>query len=115
MTFDQLSAILLSWPLVEPGTSYGTPAFKVKGKLLTRLQEDGDTLVVKAVEPDERDMLIAQRPDVYYCTDHYRSWPIVLVRLSRVEEDAIVALLKREYARLLPKRALRALDTDRTG
>jgi uncharacterized protein YPO0396 len=41
MTFDDVCAIALAWPGVERGTSYGTPALKVKGKLLTRLREDG--------------------------------------------------------------------------
>lgn len=51
MTFSDLSEMLLSWPLVEASTSYGTPSFRVKGKLLTRLREDGDSLLIKGVGP----------------------------------------------------------------
>lgn len=32
---------------MEAGLSSGTPALKVKGKLLARLWEDGETLVLK--------------------------------------------------------------------
>lgn len=42
MTFDDVRRISLAWPEVEDGTSYGTPALKVRKKLLARLKEDGD-------------------------------------------------------------------------
>lgn len=69
MTFEDLSEILTSWPLVEPSTSYGTPSFKVKGKLLTRLKEDGDSLLIKGVGPEERDTLCETFPELYYFTE----------------------------------------------
>jgi hypothetical protein len=43
MTFDDVRKISLVWPEVEDGTSYGTPALKVRKKLLARLKEDGDS------------------------------------------------------------------------
>lgn len=104
MTFAELSKILLSWPHVEASTSYGTPSFKVRGKLLTRLREDGDSLVIKGVGPDERTMLCEAFPDVYYFTDHYRDYPMVLIRLSRADPETVTAMLDRTYRALLPKR-----------
>ena len=95
MTFDDVEAIALKWPGVETATSYGTPALKVRKKLLARLREDGETLVMPGVNADERDMLIETQPNVFYFTDHYRDWPIVLIRLpkaalenTRIEIDA---------------------------
>ena len=38
MTFDDVRKIALAWPEVEDGTSYGTPALKVRKKLLARSQ-----------------------------------------------------------------------------
>jgi hypothetical protein len=43
VTFDDIRKIALAWPEVEDGTSYGTPALKVRKKLLVRLKEDGDS------------------------------------------------------------------------
>ena len=108
MTSDELSELLLSWPLVEASTSYGTPSFKVRGKLLTRLREDGDSLLVKGVGPDERAMLCEAFPDLYYYTDHYRDYPMVLIRLSRADRDTVAAMLDRTYRALLPKRRPKA-------
>jgi hypothetical protein len=62
LTFDDVRKIALAWPEVEDGTSYGTPALKVRKKLLVRLKEDGDSLVMPGVPPDERDMLVESQP-----------------------------------------------------
>jgi hypothetical protein len=39
VTFDEVRQIALAWPEVEDGTFYGTPALKVRKKLLVRLRE----------------------------------------------------------------------------
>ena len=108
MTFAEISEMLLAWPLVEASTSYGTPSFKVRGKLLTRLKEDGDSLLIKNVPADEREMLCAAYPDLYYYTDHYRNHDMVLIRLSAADRDTVSTMLDRTYRTLLPKRLPKA-------
>lgn len=110
MTFDDVRAFTLTWPEVVDGTSYGTPALKVRKKLLARLREDHDGLVVTGVEPDERAMLIEARPGTFYFTDHYRDWPTVLVRLSRCDRATIEPLLRRRWASIAPKSAIKAFE-----
>jgi hypothetical protein len=96
VTFDDVRKIALSLENVEEGTSYGTPAFKVGGKLLARLREDGDSLVVGTTF-EEREEMMAAEPETYYITDHYRNYPWVLVRLSRVDPGALRDLLGRAW------------------
>lgn len=105
MTFDDVRKIALRWPEVVDGTSYGTPALKVRKKLLARLREDGDTLVMPGVPQDERDMLIESRPSVFYFTDHYRDYPIVLIRLPAADRTTVEPLLRRQWRALASKRA----------
>ena len=115
MTFEDLSTLLLSWDLVEPGTHYGTPSFKVRGKMLTRLKEDGDSIVIKGVDADERAMLCEADPDLYYYTDHYRNYPMLLMRLSRADAETVTAMLMRTYRDLLPKKHRQIVDSARRG
>mgnify|MGYP001611736738 CR=1 FL=1 len=110
MTFDDVRTMALAWPGVEESTSYGTPALKVKGKLLTRLKEDGDSLVVIGVGFDEREMLIEAEPEVFHFTPHYRDWPMVLVRLSKVRPGTVEALLLRHWRKIAPKKLLAAFS-----
>jgi hypothetical protein len=110
VTFDDVRKIAHAWPEVEDGTSYGTPALKVRKKLLVRLKEDGDSLVIPGVPPDERNMLVESQPRVFYFTDHYRDYPMVLVRLSKTMRATIEPLLRRQWRTLASKKAIRAFD-----
>jgi hypothetical protein len=94
--FDAVREIALGLPGVEEGTTYGSPAFKVDGKMFVCLavhrSAEPNTLVVR-MDFDERNGLIAAEPKTYYLTDHYVDYPCVLVRLTRVRHDALVDLV----------------------
>jgi hypothetical protein len=109
VTFEVVREIALALPGVEEGTSYGTPAFRVRGKFVARLREDGETLVVKCDYP-ERDFRVGSNPNAFFITDHYRGYPMLLVRLAAVEEDDLRDLLELAW-RLAPKRLLNALES----
>jgi hypothetical protein len=109
VTFETVREIALALPGVEQGTSYGTLAFRVRGKFLARLREDGETLVVKCDYP-ERDLRIVVNPDAFFITDHYRSYPMLLVRLVTVEEVELRDLLEMAWRSLAPKRLLNAAE-----
>jgi hypothetical protein len=94
VTFKDVRKLALSLKSVEEDTSYGTPAFKVGGKLIARLKEDGESLVVGTTF-EEREEMMSAEPETYYITDHYLEYPWVLVRLSRVRLDALRDLLNR--------------------
>jgi hypothetical protein len=51
-----------------------------------------DTLVVRS-DFEERAYLLEDAPETYYLTDSYENYPVVLVRLSQVNEDALRDLL----------------------
>jgi len=106
MSFDEVTTFALTWPEVEQGTSYGTPALKVRKKMLARLKEDGDSMVIPGVPPEERDMLVERDPKVFYFTDHYKDYPIVLARLSRATRATIEPLLRRQWQTLASRAAL---------
>ena len=96
MTFRSVRAIGLRLPGVEEGTMYGTPALKLGKRLIAciasnKAAEPG-TLVVRT-DFEQRDALIEEAPDTYYLKEHYKTYPVVLVRLSKVSPDAIRDLL----------------------
>jgi hypothetical protein len=110
MTFDDIRKFARAWPEVEDGTSYGTAALKVRKKLLARLKEDGDSLVVLGVPLDERDMLVESQPKLFYFTDHYRDYPMMLVRLSKAKRTSVEPLLRRRWREQGSKAAVREFD-----
>ena len=94
VTFEDVRRIALALDGVAESTSYGTPAFKLGGKLIARLREDSETLVVGTTF-EERAELMAVAPETYFTTDHYLNYPWVLVRLSHANGDALRDLLGR--------------------
>ena len=110
MTFDDVRKIALTWPEVEDGSSYGMPALKVRKKMLARLKEDGDSLVMPGVPRDERDMLVESQPKVFYFTEHYRAYPMVLIRLSKAKRLTVEPLLRRQWRALASKKAVGTVE-----
>ncbi len=95
--FEIVKAVGLTLPDVEATTKYdGSPVLKLDGcfmaGLATHASVEPDTLVVR-VGCEEREWLIADAPETYYLTDYYRNYPLLLVRLSRVDRDALHDLL----------------------
>ena len=97
MTFRMVRAIGLKLPGVEESTMYGMPALKLGGRMLACIAShksaEPDTLVV-CTDFDQRDMLIEEEPAIYYLKEHYQAYPVVLVRLSRVNAEAMRDLLR---------------------
>src|SRR5690348_5924415 len=102
MTYDDVREIALALPAVDEGTSYGTAALKVKGKLFVRLKEDGETIVHRTDEL-ERSYLMQSHPKIFYITDHYRDYPWVLVRLKAVRRPMLKELVQGAWQRVVPK------------
>ena len=111
MTAETARRIFLALPGVEEGPCYGTAGFRVRKKFLGRLRDDDTVLVVKCGF-DERDFRLRADPDTFFTTDHYRGYPTVLVRLERVDESELEALLEHAWRQSAPKRLL--AEHDRT-
>lgn len=108
--WDEVRALAARLPEVVDGLSYGTPALKVGGALVARLREDGESVVLFDVPAEERDMLIAAAPEVYFSTPHYDGHAIVLARLGAIGPAALFPFLERRWRGRAPKRALRAYE-----
>ena len=95
--FEKVRALGLTLPGVEATTRYdGSPVLKVSGRfmagLATHCSAEPETLVVR-VGFEDREGLLEDAPQTYYVTDYYRSYPVVLVRLLRIDRDALRDLL----------------------
>lgn len=90
-TWKTVQELASALPETEEGTSYGTPAFKVKGKLFLRLRDDDGGLVVFT---EERDALLADDRGIYYSTPHYDGYPIVLARLPKLSKSELRELVR---------------------
>jgi hypothetical protein len=109
-TWDDVRRAGLALPGVQEETSYGTPALKVKGKLLVRLKEDAETLALW-VDYEERHALLHEQPAVFFLTPHYENYPMVLVRLAEVDREELAELVTEAWLDRAPKRVVAAWRT----
>ncbi len=85
---------------------FGTPAFYTGKKFFCRLREDGETLVLYN---NERDEWIEKNPDIFFFTDHYKNYPILLVDLNNVSNADLKKLIIISFKIRSPKTLLRNL------
>jgi hypothetical protein len=125
VTFEDVRRLALALPEVEEGTFARTStSFKIRGKYgfarfgapISGLDTDDadDTLMIR-IPQEQRDVLLANAPDRYFITDHYRSGGCILVRLPtlrRSDLDEIEDLLVDAWRRFAPKRLLAAFDAE---
>ena len=93
---------------MELSTYFGKPALKKNGEMIACMAShksaEPNTLVVR-VDFLERDLRVANEPDVYYVKPHYLNYPCVLTRLSRVSEEALEDLLESGYRFVTKKKS----------
>lgn len=93
----RVRALAKKLPNVEEGTTFGFPAFKVRGKTFAWFPKK------KEVEPGtlgvrmsllEREYRISAEPAVYYVTPHYKDYPSILARVDLMTDKALRELLE---------------------
>jgi len=105
--FEIVRTVGLALPDVEATTKYdGSPVLKLRGAFMTGLathpSAEPGTLVVR-IGFEERAWLLEDAPETYYLTDYYRKHPVVLVRLARIDRDALRDLLSASWRLTFPK------------
>ncbi len=108
VTWATVRTMCSDLPGLEEGRSWGTPAFRTGKRLVVRLREDGETLVV-SVGRQTRAALLADGSDAIFTESHYDGDDsrYVLVRLGLIDESALRELLVDAWADLAPARLVR--------
>lgn len=95
--FDMVRDIAVSLPDVKESTTRLGRSLRMHGQLLAcqaihRSAEPGSMVV--RIGLADRARLLAERPAVYYVTDHYAPYPSVLVRLSKTDRESLRSVLE---------------------
>src|SRR3954470_5417547 len=95
--FDRVKKLGVRLPDVVVATHFGLPALKCDGQMLACMAShksaEANTLVVR-IDFFERDLRVANEPEIYYLKRHYVNHACVLARLSRIDDAALQELLE---------------------
>jgi hypothetical protein len=111
-TYKRYVAVVKRLPGVEESTSYGTPSIKVKGKILSRLRTEAEGALAIRCDFIDREILLQSDPETFFLTDHYRNYPMILVRLDKVRADALPDLVERAWRLVAPSKLVAAYDAE---
>lgn len=104
ITHDDVRRLALALPGSFEHESYGgRPSFRTKARMFTWIRDDPDALVVWVDSLEDKEVLLASDPDVFFTIDHYNGHPIVLVHLEAVDLDQARQLIIDSFLVRAPK------------
>lgn len=98
LTRAEARKIALAVEGASEGPYFGKPAVFVAEKFLTRVHTKEDAMVLAVGSMEMRDVMLEAEPKLFYITDHYKNFPYLLARLSKLDKATLKDLLN---ARLL--------------
>lgn len=89
-------AYALSLPEVEMASWWGTLCPKINAKgFMAPGREQGSFAL--SVTNTEKEMLLETDPDTFWQTDHYRNYPMLLIRYGTDADDRIQLYIRRAW------------------
>ena len=101
-TWDDVQRLALALPEAEEGTLYGRTAYKVRGKAFVWESPHEFGACVVRVDPPERRLLLEASPDVYYVTNHYLGYPMMLVNLDVIRTAELRERIEDAWLQVAP-------------
>jgi hypothetical protein len=99
LTWDDVVAMAMQLTDSTSATCYGRPAVKVRGQLLTCTGKEPDHFVLM-LDPEERQVLLENYPNMFFVTPHYQDSRGMQVRYETADDELIEVLLERSWQQL---------------
>ena len=104
LTRSEARKIALSFEGATEGPYFGKPAIFVAEKFLTRIHNKEDAVVLSIGSMEMRDVMLEAEPKLFYITDHYKNFPYLLARLSKLDKTTLKDLLAARLLRIEAKK-----------
>lgn len=112
-SYGRYLKIALAFPGTEVSTSYGTPSVKVRGKILSRWRTEAEGALAIRCDLLDRQIMLQMNPTVFFLTDHYVNYPMVLMRLEAVSRPLLLDVVERAWRLVAPERLVREWQVTR--
>jgi hypothetical protein len=113
MRFDEIRDIALSFPEVEEYDLFGTPAYRIRKRLLVcRAKVADDTVMLKVPSKLEREFLLSSQSDIYWMDAHYENYDCLLVRVPLMDAGEFRELFEAAWRTYAPKKVLAAYQAE---
>src|SRR5215469_5725885 len=103
LTRAEARKIALAVEGASEGPYFGKPAVFVAEKFLARVHTEEEAVVLHIGSMEMRDVMLEAEPKLFYITDHYRSFPYLLARLSKLDKATLKDLLSARLVQIEAK------------
>ena len=84
---------------------FGKPAIFLGEEYLCRVHDKEAAMVLRCGSMEMREVMLEAEPKLFYITDHYKSFPVILARLSALDKKTLTDLLAARMLRIAQKGA----------
>ncbi|MFE5239671.1 MULTISPECIES: MmcQ/YjbR family DNA-binding protein [unclassified Streptomyces] len=108
-TADDVRTIALSLPDATEKLAWGSPTFRVAGKIFAALGDDDSTMGVKCPVEDRAELIAAEPEKFFLRAGHDDGYAWLRVRLAALDDTAeLTAVLTDSWRQAAPRRLLAA-------
>ena len=111
VTRDRFRELAMRLPRVEELDHFGTPSFRVRGKIFAQFSRGGDSAIFK-FPLDELDMLRLSAADLFEPDPSWGKHGWTHVHIAGMEEAWVSQLLRDAWRRATPKKLHLELEDD---
>ncbi len=119
--YERYLKVVLALPGTEaspgPGTLwlrgtavFETPSVRVCGKILSRWRTEAEGALAIRCDFLDRQILLQVQPDVFFLTDHYAHYPMILMRMERVSSAVLTDVIERAWRFVAPAKLVKQRD-----
>jgi hypothetical protein len=105
LTKAEARKIALATPGASEGPYFGKPAIFLGEDYLCRVHDKEAALVLRTGSMEMREVMLEAEPRLFYITDHYKSFPVILARLAALDRKTMKDLLAARILRIGQKTA----------
>ena len=85
------------------GPYFGRPSVFYEKAFVGRVHDKEDAVALRVGTIEMRDVMLEAEPKLFYITDHYKPWPMLLARLSALDTKTLKSLVTARIAEIQAK------------
>src|ERR1700761_9793074 len=75
------------------GPYFGKPSVFYEENFVARVHDKEDAVALRVSTREMRDVMLEAEPKLFYITDHYKPWPMLLARLTALDKTVLKELV----------------------
>jgi hypothetical protein len=93
LTKAEARTIMLGETGMSEGLYFGKPSVFYNAEFVGRVHDKEDAVALRVGSIEMRDVMLDAEPKLFYITEHYRAWPMLLARLSALSSKTLKELV----------------------